>query len=426
MAATMAFADLTPEENAARLRQIDRNGDGVLEPDEVDLGIWNRATGGKVDLKMPPTVEQVSRASATNAVFKLLRHEFENDHGRKERYSFDELKADVDFRLPKPDKAGGGAPQPGGKPPTEAPKTRFLLRRSLDKAPLLFDTDKSGTAMAQDAEKLAGEGALFSYGHAFNTGADEWLAQGVLAYEIPFEGGPFGKTSIGRWLPSLEFSRVDFGGSGKPKGASPRFKDEDNVANFRVSYEGLLNWPQGVAGFTGSSLRLTALWKTDWDFQSQIPTTEAEWTFYDGQFGLGSFDTITSDYIWFRFDATVHADAGYVLEDGKWTKSNKGDTFAHLGPKIGVTLIPFPNVSALKSNPIVLSVSVGEFFDLTKQSKEIRAITADMSWYLRKPGSGALGPIDPGVALTLAFRNYRNVENQTDDNSLLLGIAVGF
>jgi hypothetical protein len=377
-------------------------------------------------LKTPPTIEQVARASATNAIFKLLRHEFENDHGIKGRYSFDELKADVDFRLPKPEKSGGGTPKPGEKSPNEAPKTRLLLRRSLDKAPLLFDTDKSGAAMAQDAEKLAGEGALFSYGHAFSTGADEWLAQGVFAYEIPFDGGLFGKTSIGRWLPSLEFSRVDFAGNGKPKDASPQFKNEDNVANFRVSYEGLLNWPQGVAGFTGSSLRLTALWKTDWDFQSQIPTAEAEWTFYNGRFGLGSFDTITSDYIWFRFDATVHGDAGYVLEDGKWTKSNKGDTFAHLGPRIGVALIPFPKVSALRDNPIVLSTSVGEFFDLTKQSKEIRAVTADVSWYLRKPGSGSLGPIDPGVALTLAFRNYRNVENQTNDNSILLGIAVGF
>jgi len=423
---TMALAaDLTPQENAARLRQIDRNNDGVLQSDEVDLGLWYRATGGKFDLKMPPTVEQVANASANNAIFKLLRYEFETDHGKKEKYSFDEVKADLDFRLPKSEKPDSG-PLPGGpKPPAEGTKTRFLLRRSLDKAPLLFDTDKSPATMAQGADKLASEGALFSYGHAFNNGNDEWLAQGLLAYEIPFEGGLFGKTNIGRWLLSMEFSRVDFGGSGKPNNTSPRFKSEDNVANFGATYEALVNWPQGVAGFKGSSLRLNALWKTDWDFESQIPTAEVEWTFYNGSLGFGSFN-MKNDYIWFRFAPTIHGDVGYVLEDGKWTKSVKGDTFAHIGPKIGVTLIPFPTASVFKGNPIVLAASFSEFIDITKQSKEIRAFTADISWYLRKPGSGSIGPVDPGMALTLSFRNYRNVENQTDDNSLLLGFAVGF
>jgi hypothetical protein len=420
---TEAMADLTPQENSARLRQIDRNNDGFLQPDEVDLGLWYRASGGKVDLKMPPTVDQVANASANNAIFKLLRYEFETDHGKKDKYSFDEIKADFDFRLPKSE-----SPLPGGetKPIPKEPKSSILLRRSLDKTPLLFDTDKSSALMTQGADKLASEGALFSYGHAFNNGADEWLAQGLLAYEIPFEGGLFGKTSIGRWLLSMEFSRVDFGGSGKPSNTSPRFKSEDNVANFGATYEALVNWPQGVAGFTGSSLRLNALWKTDWDFESQIPTAEVEWTLYNGSLGFGSINTTTSEYVWFRVDPTIHGDAGYVFEDGKWTKSIKGDTFGHIGPKIGVMLIPFPKVTVFKDNPIVLAASFGEFIDITKQSKEIRAVTADISWYIRRPGSGLIGPVDPGVALTFSFRNFRNVENQTDDNSLLLAFAVGF
>jgi len=423
--ANAALADLTPQENAARLKQIDRNADGVLENDEVDLGLYYRATGGKFDLKFPPSSAQVAAFAATNAVFQLLRYEFVTDHGTKEEYAFSEVKADIDFRLPKAEKPQTDSLPGGTIPSSDRPNGKFILRQSLDKAPLLFDTDKSGSTMTQGADKLAGEGALFSYGQAFNNGAEEWLAQGLFGYEADFEGGLFGKTSIGRWLFSLGFSRIDFGGSGTPKTSSPRFKNEDNLATLGVTYEGLLNWPQGVWGFTGSSLRVNVLWKSDWDFQSQIPTAEVDWSFYNGRWGLGSFNT-TCKYLWYRIDPTIHADVGYVLEDGKWTKSKEGDTFAHVGPKIGLALMPFPNAVILKDNPIVLNVSFSEFIDLTKQSLETRAFSADLSWYIRKPGSGKIGPVDPGIALTLAFRNYRNVENQTDDNSLLLGIAMGF
>jgi len=415
-------ADLTPQENKTRLSQIDRNNDGFLQPDEVDLGLWYRASGGKFDLKTPPTADQVAKASANNPIFILLKHEFESDHGKKDKYSFDEVKADVDFRLPKSEN-----PVPDGKPkpPADELKSKILLRRSLDKIPAFSDQDKSAVAMTQSADKLASEGALFSYGYAFNTDAEEWLAQGVLAYEIPFQGGLFGKTSIGHGLLFMEFSRIDFGGNGKPKDASPRFQTEDNVANFGATYAALVNWPQGIANFTGSSLKFNVLWKTDWDFESEIPTAEAEWTFYNGDLGFGSFND-KNDYIWFRVDPTIHGDGGYVREDGKWTKSVKGDTFIHIGPKIGVTLIPLPKVSVFKDNPVVITAGFNEFFNITTQAKEVRAFTADISWYLRKPGSGQIWLVDPGMALTLSFRNFKNVENQTDDNSLLLGLAIGF
>jgi hypothetical protein len=421
---TVAFSEIAPEDNTARLRQIDRNNNGVLESDEVDLGLWYRANKGKVDLKMPPTVQQVAEASASNAVVQLLHYEFENAHGKKPSYQFTELDAEIDFKLPKVEKPKG---DPSKKPvPKDGDlKSRFLLRRSLDKAPLVFDTDKSAETMKQGPDKFANEGALFSYGHSFKDGADEWLAQGVLAYEIPFEGSIFSDTAIGRGLFSIEFSRINFRGTGSVKSSSPRFKAEDNLAKFSGTYETLVNWPQGIVGFTGSSLRFNAGWKTDWDFQSHIPMGEVEWTFYNGSLGFGSFNT-SNNYLWFRIAPAVHADAGYVLEDGRWTKSTKGDTFAHVGPKIGLSLMPLPKSSLFRSNPLLLSASFSEFLDVTKQAKEIRAFTADASWYLRKPGSGSIGPVDPGVALTLSYRDYLNAENQSDDNSILLGLAVGF
>jgi len=267
---------------------------------------------------------------------------------------------------------------------------------------------------------------MLSYAHAYDSGADEWLAQGVLAYAMPLKEDNqkgSGLPRLSRSLASLEFSRIHFEGEGKPKESSPRFLSEDSLLNAGYSYETLVNWPQ-CGEFTSSVLRVNALWKTDFDFESHFPTGEAEWTFHNGEWGLGSFNYTYSNYIWFRFNAMIHADGGYVVEDGKWTKSVRGDAFAHIGPQIGVTFMLLPTSCVFKDNPLVLSASYGQFFRMTSQAKEIKEFTADMSWYIRKPGGG--GPTDPGLALTLSYRDLKNVENKSDDNSLIAGIAVGF
>lgn len=427
-----AHAELSPAENAARLRQLDRNKDGVLEADEVDLGLWYRANQGKIDLKNPPAAEDIALKAKKNAVFQLLRAEFDADHGNKPSYPFEELRADVDFRLPKapavPKEPSGPSSGIGTGPIT--PPGRFLLRRSLDQIPATFsDTDVSATASGTGADKLADQGALFSYGRHFPTSTDEWIAEGVLAYEQPFNGGLFGPTSIGRWLFSLGFSRVDFSGDISkvvPKKLSMQFRSgESNLAQLGATYESLVNWPQGILGFTGSSLRFNALWKTDWDFESSIPTGELEWTFYNGKVGLGSFNT-EWDLLWWRIDASVHTDGGHVASDGKWTKSIQGDTFGHIGPKLSLTIMPFPRAPMLRENPIVIKASFAQYEGFTDESREIRAVTADCAWYLRKPGSGRIGIVDPGIALTLSYRNYDDVENQQADNTLILGLAIAF
>lgn len=419
-----AWAGQTPKEaNATRLNQIDRNKNGVLDPEDIDLGIFYRTRPTKTDLQFPPPAADVTAFVQKDGIAILLRHDFDLRHKGHVglTYTFDEVNAD-EFKLPEPEHASTGAPS--GR---SAVLGRFFLRRSLDKILLSDDgSDKISKEMKSGPDKLVTDGALFSYGHAFvNGGSDEWLAQGVFGYDTPAPSSWFGAKDTATALMTLEFSRIDFGGTGKPSSASPRFKSEDNLANFGLTYQTYVGWPQVQGGFTGSSLALSLFWKTDWDFHSQIPMAQAEWTFLNGAWGMGSFND-KSSWLWWRFDPTVHADGGYVLQDGHWTKMHEGDTFAHIGPKLALTLIPFPNASVFKNNPLVLTVGIGEYLDLTEQSLEVRAFTADAAWYLRKPGSGSIGPIDPGVAITLAFRNYRNVENQTDDNSILLGLAVGF
>lgn len=190
------------------------------------------------------------------------------------------------------------------------------------------------------------------------------------------------------------------------------------------TYESLINFPM-FGSFEGSGLRLNALWKTDWDFESQIPTAELEWTPYNGKLGLGSYNT-KLDALWWRLEPVLHADFGHVLEDGDWVKSQENDTFAHVGPKITANLIPLPLISIFLTNPLLFTVSYSQYVALTSESNEARAFTAEVSWFIRKPGSGAIGPIDPGIALTLSYRDYDDVENQQDDDSLIIGISVGF
>lgn len=431
---------ISPEENAARLKSLDLNKNNLLDPDEVDLGLWYRGHPGKVDLQHPPRAEDIRTWAKKDAVFQLLRREFDHDHEKQiPPYKFEQIQADVEFRLPKaakakPKKPGEEAPKTPELPPV-VPKSRFLLRRSLSKlTATLADTDESADNMAKSATKLAEEGALFSYGRHFPSSTDQWTAEGILAYEQPFVGGLFGPTSLGRWLLSAGFTRVDFGGditrdvgSFKPMSLSKRFKGaEANLLTLGVTYEALVNWPQSIPlGFTGSSLRANSLWKTDWDFQSSIPSQELEWSFYNGRIGLGSFN-MASDYFWWRFDAAVHADVGHIASDGEWTKSVQGDTFVHIGPKAGLSIMPFPKAPILKDNPIVLTATFAQYEGLTSHSREIRAATGDLAWYLRKPRSGPIGPIDPGVAITVSFRYYDDVENEQSDDSVIIGLAVGF
>ena len=426
MAAPALHATLSQEENVARLRQLDRDHDKRLDAAEVDLGLWYRAHPGKVDLKDPPSTADIQQKSAKDAVFQLLRYEFEQDHGRKSEYAFDELQADKDFRLPKAPAAPATGPTGKAPEPPVVPKGRFLLRRGLDKISTSFaESDDAATEMAKSPAKLADQGALFSYGRHFPSGTDQWTADGVLAYEQPFVGGLFGATSLGRWLFSASFSRVDFGGDIKKLKLPKQFRSaESSLLALGVTSEALVNWPQGVAGFTGSSLRLNGLWKTDWDLESQIPTGELEWTFYNGRLGIGSFNT-TCDLLYWRFDAALHVDGGHVAADGKWTKSHQGDTFGHIGPKIGLSIMPFPQTRIFQANPLLLSLSFAQYERFTDDSKEVRRATADAAWYLRKPNSGSGGPFDPGVALTLSYRHFHNVENEQSDDSLILGLAIG-
>lgn len=420
IAASGAAAALSPSENASRLALLDRDSDQQISRDEVLLGLLNFQKEGKIDFSLPLDASR-SRAAIERLpgperllILEVMFPEFEQRRGVKEYYRFDELDAAYDFRLPAV--AGPVNEQPL---PAEL-KPSFLLRRNLEKMPAgLAAPDTTGTELKK-ADKLIASGAMFSWGWA-SGGERQVLAEGLFAYEKPFSDH-WAPGTLGRWLFALGFHRVNFiGESEKPSQASPRFADETSLLAPSITYESGIDWPHS-GGFAPGIVRGNLLATTDWDFESMIPTLELELTILHGRAGLGSFNTKSPHLAW-RLDFVLHADAGHVANDGKWTKHVEGDTFAHIGPKVGLKLRPFPNSAFSEKTPVVIDLSWSQYEKLTSNSKLVRNASAEISWFLRKPGKG---PSEPGVALTVAYKNLKNVENKKDDDSVISGIAVGF
>jgi len=415
IALPVAAATLAPEENARRLTQIDRDQNQKISSHEVLLGLLNVYKGGKIDFSLPLDVSAIPEAIARlpagerDFILDILLPDFQQRRGTKEDYEFSEVDGERDFKLPEIKAA---------LPPVEKLETRFLLRRNFDKMPAGPAAEDTIQADMQKTEKLVASGALFSYGRA--SGGDEQIsAEGLFAYEQPFSDH-WAPGTLGRLLYSVGFQRINFIGGKKPSAASPRFSDETSYLAPAITYESGLDWPK-FSTFSPAILRANVLYITDWDFESQIPQIEVELSFVNGAFGLGSYKQ--TDHLWWRGDFTLHADGGYVVKDGEWTKHEEGDGFAHLGPKVSIKLRPFPKADFMIKTPVVVDLSWLQYEKLTSDSKRVRDVSAEISWLLSKPGKSIS---EPAIALTVEYKNLKNVENKKEDDSIISGFSIGY
>ena len=428
-----ASAKLPSTENAARLRQIHSGAGTSLTTSDVYFGLWYKGKSATANLKLRPTDSQLEDAFKKDNVLNLLLATFVKRHGLKPSYSFDEVDAEVDFGLPP-------APPPEvvrapGTPLVPESKPHIFLRRSITKLPPGVGKDTAGDDMKKAAQKVADNGAFFSYGRQFNLGVDQWTAEGVIALQQNFYWVPFNEPSfatVSRLLSFVEFSRIDIGGDvakilqtlHRSKISKSFANSESNALNLGIGVEQNIPWPTfGV--FDGSIASIKFVERTDFDFQSQIPTAEFEWMPTSGLLGMGSFNTLSS-FLWWKTDMALHIDFGHVASDGRWTVSHQGDTFAHIGPKVSVSLMPFPTWSFFQKKPLVITGNFAQYERLSDQAKEVRMVGADASFYLRPPPANPNPVFDPAVALTVSYKNFRNAENELDDNVIIIGLSIGF
>jgi len=383
----------------------------------VYFGLWYKGKGEAANLKQRPTDQQLQDAFKKDDVLNLLLAKFVRKHGLKPSYSFDEVDAKAEFGLPA---APPPAPvPPSGNQPVPTPQTRIFLRRSITKLPPGVGKDTAGNDMTKSAKDLVENGALFSYGHQFDPGVDQWTAQGVLALEHYFYWLPFGEpafATISRLLSFAEFSRIDIGGETSKK--------ESNSLNLGTGIEQNVAWPT-FSVFDGSIASVRFVEQTDFDFESQIPTAAFEWMPTSDVLGMGSFNT-SCPFVWWKTDVAIHADVGHVASDGEWTVSQQGDTYAHLGPKISVSIMPFPNWIFFRQKPLIITGNFAQYEKLSRDSKEIRIAGANASFYLRPPPDRPNPVFDPAVALTVSFQDYRNAENELEGNVIIVGLGIGF
>ena len=424
---------LPPSENATRLKQI-RSGTGdELTISDVYFGLWCQNKGAAANYKVRPADNKLEEDFKKDATLNLLLKKFVGKHLLKPSYSFAELDAEEDFGLP-PAPPTPTVHAPGTEVVPQS-KPHVFLRRSITKLPPGVGKDTAGEEMTKSAQKVADNGAFFSYGRQFDLETDQWTAEGVLALQQNFYWVPFGEpafATVSRFLAFAEFSRIDIGGDvakikktlNRPKISKLFANAESNALNLGLGVEQNLPFPT-FGPFDGSIASFKFVERTDFDFQSSIPTAEFEWMPTAGPLGMGSFNTLL-DIFWWKIDAALHFDFGHVASDGKWTISHQGDTFAHVGPKALVSIMPFPKWSFFKQKPLVLTGNIAQYERLSDKSKEVRVAGADASFYLRPPPSSPNPVFDPAVAITVSYKNFRNAENELDDNVVILGLGVGF
>jgi hypothetical protein len=426
-------AKLPPAENSSRLKQVHPGTDSVLTTSDVYFGLYYKGKGDAANLKLRPTDAQLEEAFKKDPVLNLLLTKFVKKYGLHATYAFDQVDAEEDFNLP-PAPAATAA-RPSVTPSVPESKPHIFVRRSITKLPPGVGKDTTADDMKKSAQKLADNGAFFSYGRQFDLGVDQWTAEGVVALEQNFYWVPFGEPSfatISRLISFVEFSRIDIGGDvadikkklQRPKISKLFANSESNALNLGLGLEQNIQWPT-FGPFDGSIASIRFVERTDFDFQSQIPTGEFEWMPTAGLLGMGSFNTL-SNALWWKTDLALHIDFGHVASDGRWTVSSQGSTFAHIGPKASVSIMPFPTWSFFQKKPLVITGNFAQYERLTGQSKEVRIAGADASFYLRPPPMHPNETFDPAVALTVSYKNFRNAENELDDNVIILGLGIGF
>ena len=224
--------------------------------------------------------------------------------------------------------------------------------------------DTVSSELSKDVTTFDNDAALFSYSRDIRFSVDQWLAQGVLGYaqDIPINMPPLFKRDTLHSLLFAEFSRVDVGGNVQRIEKTFNVKSISSQINGSESNSLILGaalWgrlPPHIPGFEGLIFQVMALDRTDFDFHSQIPDGEFELEPDIGWLGIGSANTLLfNKYLAWKFDPSLHLDAGYVFDAGPWSKSNRGDNFIHLGPKLQLTLWPLYGFWPFLDNPLTIT-----------------------------------------------------------------------
>lgn len=407
-------------ENWILFNALDTDKSQELEIKEVNAGILIGAFPGQFSLTVPPSEQDIKTLANHPQVATRVQSFFQR-HSLKPSYTKEEIDVQRDFGITNRD---------GPEPKATASKSRIVLRRDRDSIPSAFaEKDETGNDLKKKAKSLLEKGALFSYGRDFETSTDQWNTEGVLAWLMPSRGENLGVPALNSWLFFAQWERIDLGGDIERDteslgGISPSFKKEQsNSLMVGVETRQQVNFPQIPGVLAGFIAKTTFIYHTDFDLQSSIPTLEFELIPFGGKLGFGSFQT-EYDAVYWRFTPALHFDAGHVAKDGEWTVSKEGDTFAHIGPKIILDLIPFPKQPFVEKMPIVFIIAVTKLAALTDDSRDAHEYTAEASIYLRK--ASAARPLDPNIALSIALKRLDDIENKKNDDSLVVGLAVGF
>ncbi len=407
-------------ENTLILNALDADGSVKLEINEINAGIIIGAYPKRFSFKAPPTEKDVEALANSPAVVSQVQRFFAH-HSLKPAYKFSEIDA-ADLGL-------GTSNLTEPELPRIAPTPRVVLRRDRDSIPNAFAEEDDTKKAITKAKGLLDKGALFSYGRDFSTSTDQWTATGVLAWMNSYWGRNFDLPSLNSWLVFAQWDRLDLGGDVARDtktlgGISPRFKTkESNSLMLGAETRQQINFPSIPGFLAGFIAKAAVYYHTDFDFQSSIPTAEFDMILIGGKLGFGSYQT-ECDLLYWRFSPALHFDVGHVASDGKWTVSKQGTTFAHVGPKIALDLMPFPKQPFVAKMPIVFNIGVTKLGALTGDSRDAHEYTADASIYIRKASTEH--PFDPNVALSISFKQLDDMENKKNDDSLIAGVAVGF
>jgi hypothetical protein len=408
-------------DNTLILNALDADGSGKLEISEINNGFIIAAFPDRFGLQSPPTDKDTEALASSSKVAAQVQKFFAK-HTLKPAYKFAEIDAQ-DLGLGIENVRGPNIS------PTPLP-TRIVLRRNRDAIPSAFaEEDAAGKEIAKKPKGLLDKGAFFSYGRDFETSTDQWTTEGILAWVSPSWGTNFDLPSLNSWLLFAQWERVDLGGDvvrdTKTRGGiSPSFKSkESNSLMFGAETRQQINFPGSKGYLEGFIVKAAVYYHTDFDFQSSIPTLEFDAIPIAGKLGLGSYQT-DCDVLYWRATAALHFDVGHVAGDGKWTVSKQGTTFAHVGPKIVLELMPFPKQPLVAKMPVIFTIGITKLGALTDDSRDAHEYTADASIYLRKASTER--PFDPNVALSIVLKRVDDIENKKNDDSLIAGVAVGF
>jgi hypothetical protein len=415
-------AGASETQNAIILNALDADGSGELEIKEINAAILIGAFPSRFSLNSPPNAKEMDELANTAPAPARVQSFFQR-HPLKSSYKLSEVNAQIDFGLGTSSLEIKSVTETAGKP-------RIVLRRDRDAVPTAFaEEDETGDDLTKKTKSLLDKGALFSYGRDFETSTDQWNTEGILAWVIPTLGTNCGLPALNSWMFFAQWERIDLGGDIERDtetlgGLSPRFQtEESNSLMFGVETRQQINFPQIPGVLAGFIAKSAFTYHTDFDLQSSIPTFEFELIPIGGKLGFGSFQT-QYDAVYWRFTPALYFDVGHVAKDGEWTVSKEGDTFAHIGPKITLDLMPFPKQPFVEKMPIVFTISVTKLAALTDDSRDAHEYTAEASIYLRK--ASAASPLDPNIALSIALKRVDDMENKKNDDSLIVGLAVGF